>query len=82
MAFPNSTKFQEICGKIYTGICPITHITNAQNKKYWVDPWLDDAHASKDRRINQPKKRLKTKLFEVVADQTGKIFDPEILTIV
>jgi starch phosphorylase len=69
--------------KDFTGICPITHITNAQNKKYWVDPWLDDAHATKDREelINR-KKRLKTKLFEVVADQTGKIFDPEILTIV
>lgn len=69
--------------KDFTGICPITHITNAQNKKYWVDPWLDDAHACKDREelINR-KKRLKTKLFEVVADQTGKIFDPEILTIV
>jgi starch phosphorylase len=69
--------------KGYSGICPITHITNAQNKKYWVDPWLDDAHASKDREelINR-KKRLKTKLFEVVADQTGKIFDPEVLTIV
>lgn len=69
--------------KDFTGICPITHITNAQNKKYWVDPWLDDAHASKDREelINR-KKRLKTKLFEVVADQTGKIFDPDILTIV
>jgi glycogen phosphorylase len=69
--------------KDYSGICPITHITNAQNKKYWVDPWLDDAHAGKDREelINR-KKRLKTKLFEVVADQTGKIFDPEILTIV
>lgn len=69
--------------KGYSGICPITHITNAQNKKYWVDPWLDDAHASKDREelINR-KKRLKTKLFEVVADQTGKIFNPEVLTIV
>lgn len=69
--------------KDFSGICPITHITNAQNKKYWVDPWLDDAHASKDREelINR-KKRLKTKLFEVVADQTGKIFDPEVLTIV
>ncbi|WP_100841234.1 alpha-glucan family phosphorylase [Flavobacterium sp. 5] len=66
-----------------TGICPITHITNAQNKKYWVDPWLDDAHATNDREelINR-KQRLKTKLFEVVADQTGKIFDPNILTIV
>lgn len=69
--------------KGFTGICPITHITNAQNKKYWVDPWLDDAHASNDREeLISRKKRLKTKLFEVVADQTGKIFDPEILTIV
>jgi starch phosphorylase len=69
--------------KDFTGICPITHITNAQNKKYWVDPWLDDAHASKDREelINR-KTRLKAKLFEVVADQTGKIFDPNVLTIV
>lgn len=69
--------------KDFTGICPITHITNAQNKKYWVDPWLDDAFKNKDREalINR-KKRLKTKLFEVVADQTGKIFDPNILTIV
>lgn len=69
--------------KYFPGICPITHITNAQNKKYWVDPWLDDAHATNDREelINR-KKRLKTKLFEVVADQTGKIFDPNILTIV
>lgn len=69
--------------KDFTGICPITHITNAQNKKYWVDPWLDDAHASKDlEELINRKKRLKTKLFEVVADQTGKIFDPNILTIV
>lgn len=69
--------------KDFPGICPITHITNAQNKKYWVDPWLDDAFKNKDREaLISRKKRLKTKLFEVVADQTGKIFDPNILTIV
>jgi starch phosphorylase len=69
--------------KDFPGICPITHITNAQNKKYWVDPWLDEAFKAKDRAaLISRKKRLKTKLFEVVADQTGKIFDPEILTIV
>ncbi|WP_348811256.1 alpha-glucan family phosphorylase [Flavobacterium maritimum] len=69
--------------KDFPGICPITNITNAQNKKYWVDPWLDEAFKNKDREalINR-KKRLKTKLFEVVADQTGKIFDPNILTVV
>lgn len=69
--------------KDFPGICPITHITNAQNKKYWVDPWLDEAFKTKDRAaLISRKKRLKTKLFEVVADQTGKIFDPEVLTIV
>lgn len=69
--------------KDFPGICPITHITNAQNKKYWVDPWLDEAFKAKDRAaLISRKKRLKTKLFEVVADQTGKIFDPEVLTIV
>ena len=69
--------------KDFPGICPITHITNAQNKKYWVDPWLDEAFKTKDRTaLISRKKRLKTKLFEVVADQTGKIFDPEVLTIV
>ncbi|WP_281239996.1 alpha-glucan family phosphorylase [Flavobacterium praedii] len=65
------------------GVCSIDHITNAQNKKYWVDPWLDNAHATKDREaLIDRKKRLKTKLFELVADQTGKMFDPDILTIV
>lgn len=69
--------------KDFPGICPITHITNAQNKKYWVDPWLDEAFKTKDRAaLISRKKRLKSKLFEVVADQTGKIFDPEVLTIV
>ncbi|AOW10507.1 alpha-glucan family phosphorylase [Flavobacterium gilvum] len=69
--------------KAFSGICPITHITNAQNKKYWVDPWLDEAHTAKDReKLIARKKRLKEKLFEVVADQTGKLFDPNILTIV
>lgn len=69
--------------KDVAGVCPIDHITNAQNKKYWVDPWLDEAHLSKNREsLIQRKKRLKTKLFELVADQTGKMFDPNVLTIV
>lgn len=29
--------------KDYEGICPITHITNAQNQKYWQDPELAEA---------------------------------------
>ena len=69
--------------KDYSGICQITHITNAQNKKYWADAWLDEAFQSKDREaFIKRKTRLKSKLFDVVADQTGKIFDPKIFTIV
>ena len=69
--------------KDYPGICSITHITNAQNKKYWADAWLDEAFKNKDREaLIKRKTRLKSKLFDVVADQTGKIFDPKIFTIV
>lgn len=69
--------------KNYTDICPITHITNAQNKKYWADAWLEEARVKKDREgLIKRKRRLKEKLFQVVADQTGKIFDPEVFTLV
>lgn len=69
--------------KDFSGICPITHITNAQNKKYWADTWLDEALQNKDREaLIKRKTRLKSKLFDVVADQTGKLFDPKIITIV
>jgi glycogen phosphorylase len=67
----------------YAGICPITHITNAQNKKYWVDKHLE-RHRLKGNTegIAERKKDLKQRLFKVVADQTGKLFDPDVLTIV
>jgi starch phosphorylase len=67
----------------YDGICPITHITNAQNKKYWADPFLEEAKINNDiDAVVKRKNRLKQKLFDVVADQTGKLFDPKILTII
>ncbi|HWR94404.1 MAG TPA: alpha-glucan family phosphorylase, partial [Flavobacterium sp.] len=67
----------------YDGICPITHITNAQNKKYWADPLIEEARVNNDvSGVVNRKNRLKQKLFEVVADQTGKLFDPKVLTIV
>jgi glycogen phosphorylase len=69
--------------KNFDGICPIIHITNAQNKKYWADAWLDEALKNKDREaLIKRKRRLKSKLFDVVADQTGKLFDVDVLTIV
>ncbi|MGC4013052.1 MAG: alpha-glucan family phosphorylase [Luteolibacter sp.] len=69
--------------KDYPGICPITHVTNAQNKKYWADHGLEAARVHGDAELLRNRKReLKERLFRVVADQTGKIFRPDVLTIV
>jgi starch phosphorylase len=65
------------------GICEITSITNAQNKTYWKDDQLETALAGKDdNAIITRKKEMKRQLFKVVADQCGKIFDENVLTIV
>jgi starch phosphorylase len=69
--------------KEYAGLCEITAITNAQNKTYWVNSELDKALAKgNSSELVQAKKALKHKLFRVVANQTGKLFDENILTIV
>lgn len=63
--------------------CDIISITNAQNKKYWTDKTLIRAlDEHEDYEIMARKKHLKNLLFDLVADQTGKMFDPEVLTIV
>jgi glycogen phosphorylase len=67
----------------YAGICEITHVTNAQNKKYWIDETLENARKKGDlAKIASRKKELKTNLFKIVADQVGKIFDQNVLTMV
>ena len=67
----------------YDGICPIVSITNAQNWRYWADKQLYRfAEAGDDYGIDDRKKYLKKRAFERVADQTGKIFNPDIFTIV
>lgn len=64
-------------------ICEITHVTNAQNKKYWVDNGLENARIHGDvETLKHRKRELKERLFRVVADQTGKLFKPDVLTIV
>jgi starch phosphorylase len=64
-------------------LCEITHITNAQNKKYWADHGLENARKENDiSTLRHRKRELKERLFRVVADQTGKLFDPNVLTIV
>ncbi|OBW41396.1 Carbohydrate phosphorylase [Chryseobacterium sp. MOF25P] len=67
----------------YPGICEIKSITNAQEFKYWGDKEL---YISKDENndivFDYRKKILKKRLFRIVADQTGNLFDPNIFTIV
>ncbi len=65
------------------GICEITSITNAQNKTYWTDAVLGKAISeNEDLAIVARKKELKKQLFKIVADQCGKLFNKDILTIV
>lgn len=65
------------------GICKIIAITNAQHAHYWTDDHLWEAlQQGNDHALMQRKKEMKHLLFKVVADQTGKLFDPEVLTIV
>ncbi len=67
----------------YDKICEITHITNAQNKKYWVDMELEKARMIADTSaVMERKEVLKKELFETVANQCGKLFDPKVLTLV
>lgn len=67
----------------YEGICPIKHVTNAQNWRYWADKQLYRfMEESNDWAFDDRKKYLKRRAFDIVADQTGKLFDPNVLTIV
>lgn len=67
----------------YENICPIISITNAQNYRYWADKQLYRAkEEGNDVIFDDRKKYLKKRAFEIVADQTGKLFDPNVLTIV
>jgi len=72
----------EMWGK-YENIAPIISITNSQNHNYWADEKLNNAANSKNiKEFDARKKELKKRLFINLADQTGKWFDPNVLTIV
>lgn len=73
---------REMWGK-YEGICDILAITNAQNWRYWSDKQLYMARETgNDEAFDDRKKWMKKRAFELVADQTGKVFDPNVFTIV
>ncbi len=67
----------------YSGICEIKAITNAQNWQYWADKQL--YHFMNENNVDgfeDRKNYLKKRAFDIVADQTGKLFNPKVFTIV
>ena len=81
-----SRKHGQVSNKMwedYDDICKIISITNAQNRRYWADKELYGAvERDDDEAILKRKRFMKGDLFELVADQTGQLFDKEVLTIV
>ncbi|HMK04663.1 MAG TPA: alpha-glucan family phosphorylase [Ferruginibacter sp.] len=69
--------------KKFDDICEIKAITNAQNWHYWADKQLYRfMEEQDDGGFDDRKQFLKKRAFDVVADQTGKLFKPGIFTIV
>jgi glycogen phosphorylase len=67
----------------YDNICQILSITNAQNYRYWADKQLYRfMEEGNDGAWDDRKKYLKQRAFEIVADQTGKLFNQNVFTIV
>ena len=67
----------------YDGVCEIAAITNAQNWRYWADKHLyrfkDEGN---DEGFDDRKRHLKKRALDIVADQTGKLYNPDVFTIV
>jgi glycogen phosphorylase len=64
-------------------VCEIKAITNAQNARFWMDNTMRQSLERDDNQaLIKRKSEMKQELFEVVADQTGKLFRKDVLTIV
>ena len=69
--------------KDYEGVSKIIPITNAQNQKFWQDETIKKAWTKKNIKAYKKRKtELKTELFDTVLKQTGKTFNPNVLTVV
>ena len=67
----------------YPGICEIKAITNAQNWFYWSDKQLYRfMNENNNEAFDDRKKYLKRRAFDIVADQTGKLMNKDVFTIV
>lgn len=64
----------------YSGICDIKSITNAQDYNFWADEKLYAAKDNADATgFDERKKIMKYRGFKIVSDQTGNIFNPDVL---
>ncbi len=69
--------------KGFDGISKIIPITNAQNQNFWQDEEVNKAWKKKNVKAYKKRKiELKKELFDEVLNQTEKLFDPNVLTIV
>ena len=67
----------------YDNICEIKSITNAQNWHYWADKQLYHYMDNNNEEAFDDRKRfLKKRAFDIVADNSGKLFNPDVFTIV
>ncbi len=62
------------------GRCPIIAITNAANLEHWQDPRIKNAPDPEA--LLKTKREMKQELFRFVEQETGKQFDPDVLTVV
>ena len=73
---------REMWGK-YDNVPEIKAITNAQNYHFWADKQLYRYSEEQDNaKFDDRKRYLKKRAFDLVADNSGKQFDPDVLTIV
>ena len=61
------------------GRCPIDAITNAVYQKAWQDDRTVAAKTSQD--LLTAKREMKKELFDYIEETTGKVFNPDVLTI-
>lgn len=67
----------------YPNISDIIGITNSQNFNYWADKVMYESLMNNDAAaIRLRKREKKAEAFKIVADQCGKLFNPNVLTIV
>ena len=76
----------KVARDMYKGLSHMSQIipiTNSQHREFWQDKKLEQAWKKKNTKTFRNRKlELKQELFQVVLDQTGKLFDPKVFTMV